>query len=293
MLLASSSRLQIRHRACVECKVLAAETRSQRAARSGDHHRARSVRLDCPCGLGVRDSRQRAAGSPALVHPWCHPGQCVEKSGSSGEAPSARQAPTDYALGASPNLKTYTTSRDSAVLCRHPLIAACSAFPYSFFPGNTRVPTNSQNSKTIVSGMPGSHPQARRVRASEISAANRGGNASHTEGVVASCTQQPSARRRMSVRLVGAVQRLDQASDAPGRECFGCMTRPATVRAETASGWLTLCDECLKRARRAQVRFDRTADSRAKLEQEFKRSAAFARHGMLSGGGANGTGGRR
>jgi hypothetical protein len=136
--------------------------------------------------------------------------------------------------------------------------------------------------------MPGSHPRARRVRPGES-----GQSTSATART--SVSEAPSAttgsgKRRMSIRLVGEVRGI--APDQLTQGCMGCV-QVGSVLAETASGWLPLCAACLKKARRAQVEFERSAPSRAETEAEQRRREGFARHGLLSGGGANGTGGRR
>lgn len=151
----------------------------------------------------------------------------------------------------------------------------------------------SGNSQSRVSELPGSHPRARRIRAKDANATGDAGQVQEAPRAVVPDVQDASTKLRMSIRLAGAVQRIDQFNGNPGGVCFGCQVQPAVVQAETASGWLTLCNGCLNKARRAQVRFEETADSRIDLEREVQRRAAFARHGLLSGGGANGTGGRR
>ena len=136
--------------------------------------------------------------------------------------------------------------------------------------------------------MPGSHPRARRVRPGE-------GSPAKTILLTPNATAHASVptnpgKRRMSTRLVGDVKRINQ--DGPAQACMGCDSE-ASVHAETASGWLRLCAASLKQARRAQVKFDNTAQSRADVEREIQHNETFERRFVLSGGGANGTGRRR
>lgn len=177
---------------------------------------------------------------------------------------------------------------------RNPELPWMVESPYSFPKGDYKVPSKSGSSTSFGSGSPGAHPRARRVRANDAQTISPGSKEpAITEPVAANSGSVSSRKRRISIRLTGGVHRFDLSSGSFNGACFGCQAQPATVQAETASGWLTLCDACLQKARRAQVRFDETAGPRADLEKEARRRSAFARHGLLSGGGANGTGGRK
>lgn len=166
--------------------------------------------------------------------------------------------------------------------------------PYSFPKGDYKVPSKSGSSTYVDSVSLGAHPRARRIRAGEAHPDSPGRNGpAASKAVTANSSPVASGKRRMSIRLTGGVHRFDLSNGSFEGACFGCQAQPATVQAETASGWLTLCDACLQKARRAQVRFDETAGPRAALEKEARRRSAFAQHGLLSGGGANGTGGRK